>query len=187
MEQHICGAVLKILAVVSFGSLCWCWLYILLSFSFFFFFFHIFTDNSKINFNFTNSKSHRHTECGDAPIIFVAATLRPETMYGQTNCFILPEGQYGAYKMNNGEIFIMSSHAADNICHQAQEINMTSKWGESDFICQVTGMDLMGLPLKAPNATYDCVYTLPLLTISMTKGTGIVTSVPSDAPDGKCI
>ena len=27
------------------------------------------------------------------------------------------------------------------------------------------------------------VYVLPLLTISMTKGTGIVTSVPSDAPD----
>ena len=26
-------------------------------------------------------------------------------------------------------------------------------------------------------------YTLPLLTISMTKGTGVVTSVPSDAPD----
>ena len=185
-NQHICGAVLKILAVVSFGSLCWWWLLSCCHFRFFFFF-HIFTDNSKINFNFTNSKSHRHTECGDAPIIFVAATLRPETMYGQTNCFILPEGQYGAYKMNNGEIFIMSSHAADNICHQAQEINMTSKWGESDFICQVTGMDLMGLPLKAPNATYDCVYTLPLLTISMTKGTGIVTSVPSDAPDGKCI
>ena len=30
---------------------------------------------------------------------------------------------------------------------------------------------------------YDTVYTLPLLTISMEKGTGVVTSVPSDAPD----
>jgi leucyl-tRNA synthetase len=27
------------------------------------------------------------------------------------------------------------------------------------------------------------VYTLPLMTISMGKGTGVVTSVPSDAPD----
>jgi len=44
-------------------------------------------------------------------------------------------------------------------------------------------MELMGLPLKAPRATYEKVYTLPLLTISMTKGTGVVTSVPSDAPD----
>lgn len=41
----------------------------------------------------------------------------------------------------------------------------------------------MGLPLKAPNAGYDKVYVLPLLTISMGKGTGVVTSVPSDAPD----
>ena len=32
------------------------------------------------------------------------------------------------------------------------------------------------------NAVYDKVYTLPLLTISMMKGTGVVTSVPSDAP-----
>ena len=38
--------------------------------------------------------------------------------------------------------------------------------------------DLLGLPLSAPNATYDKVYTLPLLTISMGKGTGVVTSVP---------
>jgi len=27
----------------------------------------------------------------------MAATLRPETMYGQTNCWVLPDGQYGAY------------------------------------------------------------------------------------------
>jgi len=41
----------------------------------------------------------------------------------------------------------------------------------------------MGLPLSAPNAKYETVYVLPLLTISMGKGTGVVTSVPSDAPD----
>jgi len=31
--------------------------------------------------------------------------------------------------------------------------------------------------------SYDVVYALPMQTISMGKGTGIVTSVPSDAPD----
>ena len=41
-----------------------------------------------------------------------------------------------------------------------------------------------GLALKAPNCVYERIYTLPLLTISMGKGTGVVTSVPSDAPDG---
>lgn len=44
-------------------------------------------------------------------------------------------------------------------------------------------MDLMGVPLKAPLAIYEKIYALPMLTISMEKGTGVVTSVPSDAPD----
>ena len=30
-------------------------------------------------------------------MFLMAATLRPETMYGQTNCWVLPDGQYGAY------------------------------------------------------------------------------------------
>ena len=27
----------------------------------------------------------------------MAATLRPETMYGQVNCWVLPDGQYAAF------------------------------------------------------------------------------------------
>lgn len=46
-----------------------------------------------------------------------------------------------------------------------------------------TGEQLLGLPLSAPYSAYETVYTLPLMTISMKKGTGVVTSVPSDAPD----
>jgi len=41
----------------------------------------------------------------------------------------------------------------------------------------------MGVPLKAPLTPYDIIYTLPMLTIKDDKGTGVVTSVPSDAPD----
>lgn len=45
--------------------------------------------------------------------VFLApATLRPETMYGQTNCFALPEGKYGAYEMLNGDVFIISERSA---------------------------------------------------------------------------
>ena len=32
-------------------------------------------------------------------VFFAAATLRPETMYGQTNCWILPDGEYGAFEV----------------------------------------------------------------------------------------
>ena len=50
------------------------------------------------------------------------------------------------------------------------------------IIGSVKGKDLMGIPIRAPLCAYDRVYTMPLMTISMGKGTGVVTSVPSDAP-----
>ena len=59
----------------------------------------------------------------------------------------------------------------------------TRDFGKIDKWETFSGDELLGLPLSAPHATYEKVYTLPLLTISMGKGTGVVTSVPSDAPD----
>lgn len=112
-------------------------------------------------------------------VYLAAATLRAETMYGQTNCFVLPEGDYGAYEMTNGDILVMSHRAARGMSCQGY----MSSWGAPVSLVDVKGSDLIGLPLKAPNAAYDRVYVLPLLTISMNKGTGVVTSVPSDAPD----
>mmetsp|Transcript_17323 Transcript_17323/g.60923 ORF Transcript_17323/g.60923 Transcript_17323/m.60923 type:complete len:1168 (-) Transcript_17323:78-3581(-) len=112
-------------------------------------------------------------------IFLVAATLRPETMYGQTNCFVLPEGEYGAFQMKDDEVYVCSERAARNLSYQ----DATPEEGKVECLATMTGQDLMGCPLSAPNATYDVVYTLPLLTISMGKGTGVVTSVPSDAPD----
>mmetsp|Transcript_15672 Transcript_15672/g.21502 ORF Transcript_15672/g.21502 Transcript_15672/m.21502 type:complete len:914 (+) Transcript_15672:2-2743(+) len=107
------------------------------------------------------------------------ATLRPETMYGQTNCFVLPEGIYGAFEFKNNEVFIVSERAAIGMAHQ----DMAIEWGKVRCLVTISGSELLGLPLKAPNSVYEKVYTLPLLTISMSKGTGVVTSVPSDAPD----
>jgi hypothetical protein len=37
--------------------------------------------------------------------------------------------------------------------------------------------------VQAPNCRHERIYVLPLLTILTGKGTGIVTSVPSDSPD----
>lgn len=112
--------------------------------------------------------------------VFLApATLRPETMYGQTNCFVLPEGDYGAFEISTGEVLIMSARAARGLAHQG----WMKEWGVAESLVDLKGWDLLGLPLKAPNAKFDRVYTLPLVTISMNKGTGVVTSVPSDAPD----
>jgi len=52
-----------------------------------------------------------------------------------------------------------------------------------NVIDKIKGTDLMGLPLSAPHAVHKIVYTLPMMTISMKKGTGVVTCVPSDSPD----
>jgi leucyl-tRNA synthetase len=41
----------------------------------------------------------------------------------------------------------------------------------------------MGCAVEAPLAFYKKVYILPLMTIKMNKGTGVVTSVPSDSPN----
>ena len=103
---------------------------------------------------------------------------------GQTNCFVLPDGEYGAYNVveNDGKtksIYICSEHSARNMAFQKFFPNQ----GEVKAVATFTGRDLLGLALKAPNCKYDKVYSLPLLTIKMDKGTGIVTSVPSDAPD----
>jgi leucyl-tRNA synthetase len=112
-------------------------------------------------------------------VFLVAATLRPETMYGQTNCWILPRGQYGAFEMNYGEVFICSERAALNMSCQ----ELSPSFGKPNKLADLEGWDLLGKLVQSPNAIYQKIYVLPLLTISMEKGTGVVTSVPSDSPD----
>ena len=112
-------------------------------------------------------------------IFLVAATLRPETMYGQTNCYILPKGEYGLYEMANGEIYISSEHAILNMAYQEK----TKIPKKAEPILKIKGEELIGVKILAPLSTYKEVYLFPMETISMSKGTGIVTSVPSDSPD----
>lgn len=112
-------------------------------------------------------------------VFLLAATLRPETMYGQTNAWALPTGEYGAYEGMNGEVYVMCHRAARNLAYQDR-----LPCGPTDPtpLASVSGADLIGTPLASPSAART-IYVLPLLTILMGKGTGIVTSVPSDAPD----
>lgn len=100
-------------------------------------------------------------------------------MYGQTNCFVLPEGEYGVFEMLNNEFYICTERSARNMAYQ----ELTKEACKYPILAKVKGEALIGLPLSAPLCKYDIVYALPMPTISMKKGTGIVTSVPSDAPD----
>ncbi|KAG8195905.1 hypothetical protein JTE90_001140 [Oedothorax gibbosus] len=112
-------------------------------------------------------------------VYLVAATLRPETMYGQTNCWVRPDMKYIAFQIFNGDIYISTRRAARNMSYQG----FTSENGKVSVLMELEGKDILGLPLKAPLTSYDIVYTLPMLTIKEDKGTGIVTSVPSGSPD----
>lgn len=81
--------------------------------------------------------------------------------------------------MNNDEYFVVSDRAARNFAFQ----DMTPEYGKYPCLAKIKGQDLIGVALSAPLSHYDKVYALPMTTVSMTKGTGIVTSVPSDSPD----
>lgn len=109
----------------------------------------------------------------------VAATLRPETMFGQTNCWVRPDMKYVAFETSNGDIFICTERSARNMSFQG----FTKKNGEVPVVMEILGQDILGCALSAPLTSYKIVYALPMLTIKEDKGTGVVTSVPSDAPD----
>lgn len=51
-------------------------------------------------------------------IYLVAATLRPETMFGQTNCWVRPDMKYIAFETANGDIFISTRRSARNMSYQ---------------------------------------------------------------------
>lgn len=112
-------------------------------------------------------------------VFLVAATLRPETMYGQTNCFVGPDITYGLYESANNELFVITNRAARNMAYQAifAEEGVIKKVGE------LKGRDIVGTKIKAPFAINPEVWVLPMDGVLPTKGTGVVTSVPSDSPD----
>eukprot|EP00915_Cephaloidophora_sp_WS-2016_P003446 GHVH01004616.1.p1 GENE.GHVH01004616.1~~GHVH01004616.1.p1 ORF type:complete len:1085 (+),score=195.82 GHVH01004616.1:74-3328(+) len=138
----------------------------------------------------------------------VCATLRPETMYGQTNVFVLPHGEYklalafsdkmvprdddvcARLKHSKEEarvicqdVFIASDRSLCNMMHQGI-IPMTSD-GTMTYhqVGECKGWDLLGMSCSAPLTPMKEIFALPMTSISMDKGTGIVTSVPSDSPD----
>merc|ERR1719414_222547 len=80
---------------------------------------------------------------------------------------------------NDKEVFVCTERAARNMSYQG----FTENEGKIDILAELTGQDILGVALQAPLSIYNTIYTLPMLTIKEDKGTGVVTSVPSDSPD----
>ncbi|MCL2786038.1 MAG: leucine--tRNA ligase [Methanomassiliicoccaceae archaeon] len=121
-----------------------------------------------------NAETQEYTllkfKCGD--LFLVAATLRPETVYGQVNFWVNPDVEY--VKMRKGdETWIVSRPAAEKLAYQMDDC---------EIIGTVNGKDMVGWMCEAPMIRRS-VPVFPARFCDPNVGTGLVTSVPSDAPD----
>ena len=93
---------------------------------------------------------------GQGPVYFLTATLRPETFYGVINAWVLPEGQYGAFRGVNNEIYIMSHKSALNLSYQ-DRMPVT---GQPECLMTVSGQELIGTPLKVRPCTNSGTFAI---------------------------
>ncbi|KAL7269588.1 cytosolic leucyl tRNA synthetase [Rhizina undulata] len=115
-----------------------------------------------------------------ARVHMVAATLRPETMYGQTCCFVGPKITYGIFQVSDTEYFLCTERAARNMAYQG----IFPERGVYPCVATMPGSALIGSLVYAPLSVHKSgVRVLPMESVLATKGTGVVTSVPSDSPD----
>ncbi|HLP80180.1 MAG TPA: leucine--tRNA ligase [Acidobacteriota bacterium] len=101
----------------------------------------------------------------------VVATLRPETMYGQTNIWMNPDHEYAILKVKD-EQWIVSENCAQKLPHQMDNITK---------IGSIKATELIGKTVTAPFVEKK-IPIFPAVFANPDIGTGIVTCVPSDAP-----
>ncbi|NPA75204.1 MAG: leucine--tRNA ligase [Euryarchaeota archaeon] len=101
----------------------------------------------------------------------VAATLRPETIFGVTNLWINPEGEYCKVHVND-EIWYISREAAEKLKYQKEGVSVEK--------C-VPGTYFIGKFAKEPVHGRE-VPILPAEFVDVDNATGVVYSVPAHAP-----
>lgn len=102
----------------------------------------------------------------------LVATLRPETVFGQTNIWLSPEEEYVKIKYGK-ETWIASIDFYEKIKYQIDNLELLSE--------KIKGKELLGRFVKPPIIDREIII-LPSSFSDPKIGTGIVTSVPSDAP-----
>ncbi len=102
----------------------------------------------------------------------MAATLRPETVFGQTNFWVNPEVEYVKVVCGD-EIWVMSRPCLDKMQYQKDRLKEVGT---------VPGTELIGRMCTAPMTGREII-CLPATFCDPNVGTGLVVSVPSDAPD----
>ncbi len=107
----------------------------------------------------------------DAEEYVVCATLRPETIEGVTNLWANPALQY-VRVLVDGMSWIVSEPCVEKLREQEHTLVVGEK---------ISGESLIGISVTTP--TNARVPVLPASFPTAEKGTGVVMSVPSDAPD----
>uniref|UniRef100_A0A673WTU3 Leucine--tRNA ligase n=1 Tax=Salmo trutta TaxID=8032 RepID=A0A673WTU3_SALTR len=84
------------------------------------------TGDVKCSYHYIISMSCVTTALGikNQSIFLVAATLRPESMFGQTNCWVHPDIKYIAFETASGDVFINTRRSARNVLpglHEEEE------------------------------------------------------------------
>jgi leucyl-tRNA synthetase len=121
-----------------------------------------------------------------ADVFFVPATLRPETMYGQVCCFVGPNITYGVFKVSDNEYYVFTKRAAWNLAFQGpffDREHFPRHQSALPPVFEFPGSSAIGTLVEAPLSVHPEVRILPMDTVLAAKGTGVVTSVPSDSPD----
>ncbi|MHA1198936.1 MAG: leucine--tRNA ligase [Candidatus Heimdallarchaeaceae archaeon] len=101
----------------------------------------------------------------------VAATLRPETIYGATNVWINPDADYNEIEID-GERWVVSREATEKLKEQEHEIVI---------IREVKGKEFVNEEVTVP-LTEEKIPIYPATFVDTDHATGIVYSVPAHAP-----
>jgi leucyl-tRNA synthetase len=104
-------------------------------------------------------------------LVFPAATLRPETIFGVTNIWLNPKIKY-AKAIVDGEQWIISQESVEKLVLLSRKVKVLERFEGKKFI---------GKCIENP-ATSDKVLILPADFVDPKNATGVVMSVPGHAP-----
>ena len=97
-------------------------------------------------------------------VFLVAATLRPETMYGQTNSWVHPDLQYIAFSTAmNDEVFICTRRSARNMAYQG----FTNEEGKLDVLLEITGQVIKRTANLFCSQLQDAIHILCHITLAL--------------------
>lgn len=106
-----------------------------------------------------------------APVYLVAATLRPETLFGVTNLWVNPDAEY-ALALAGNELWIVSAQAVPKLADQIIDIRQ---------IGHVPAEQLLGKRAEDPLGGSD-LPILPAHFVETEVASGVVMSVPAHSP-----